>query len=411
MKRIFILLLVFVCSTFSQQIPISNFTKKEVRDSFYLHLKNQVLENNLKLELTDSTTEKWMEAFWAAGLILKKSPIIKESLAKVISDEKITNNNLIRSALESAYTLYPNDFSPELKSFILRTDNPKLFAMSALHLFRNNFEKDSLLNILRSRFPDFTENPILNMLANRLSEDKKLKTPPLRELVVNIFPNESVIFVFQRKQRDFIGRAIIRNHKNQLEKDDNKIFSIPVLARAISDLPGFITNGNTPQGIFSIQGTAHSSNRFIGSTENIQTVLPFEVTPAHFFHDSTIYTEEFSHQMYKNMLPRNWQEYFPIYEAFYAGKAGRNEIIFHGTTVDTSYYTGKPYAPYTPTLGCICSLELWDENSGERIFSDQQKFMDRFTEMDIKPTYLVVVEIDDSNSSISRTEIEELLKD
>ncbi|MBX2977188.1 MAG: hypothetical protein KF721_13745 [Ignavibacteriaceae bacterium] len=411
MKSIFILLFVFVCSTFSQQIPISNFTKKEVRDSFYLQLKNHVLINNLQLELTDSNIEQWIEAFWAAGLILEKSPIIKESLAKVISDEKITNINLIRSALESAYTLYPSDFTPELKRFILRTDNPKLFAMSALHLFRNNFAKDSLLNILRSRFPDFTQNPILKMLASRLSEDKKLKPPPIKELVLNTFPNESVIFVFQRKQRDFIGRAIIRNHKNQFEIEDTKIFSIPVLARAISDLPGFITNGNTPQGIFSIQGTAYSSNRFIGSTENIQTVLPFEVKPSHFFHDSTIYTDEFSHQMYKNMLPKNWQEYFPIYEAFYAGKAGRNEIIFHGTTVDTSYYTGKPYAPYTPTLGCICSLELWDENSGERIFSDQQKFMDRFSKMIIKPSYLVVVEIDDLNSSISQSEIEELLKD
>jgi len=71
-------------------------------------------------------------------------------------------------------------------------------------------------------------------------------------------------------------------------RSDGSIFSVPQLARSISNLPGFLTNDSTPEGIFSLQGIDTSKNVFIGPTTNIQLVLPFETAPNQFFHKSDL---------------------------------------------------------------------------------------------------------------------------
>ena len=57
---------------------------------------------------------------------------------------------------------------------------------------------------------------------------------------------------------------------------DGSYFSVPQLARSCSNMPGYITNGNTPQGIFKIFGLDVSKSSMIGPTTNIQMVLPYE---------------------------------------------------------------------------------------------------------------------------------------
>jgi hypothetical protein len=58
---------------------------------------------------------------------------------------------------------------------------------------------------------------------------------------------------------------------------------------------------------------------------------------------------------YTKLFPENWQTYSPMLEAFIAGKAGRTEIIAHGTTIDPAYFIDQPYFPISPTLGCLCA--------------------------------------------------------
>jgi len=44
-------------------------------------------------------------------------------------------------------------------------------------------------------------------------------------------------------------------------------------------------------------------------------------------------------------------------------------------------YPRKDYERNTPTQGCLCALESWDENTGQRILSDQQILVDRFNRL------------------------------
>lgn len=91
------------------------------------------------------------------------------------------------------------------------------------------------------------------------------------------------MFSIQRKNRDYPGMVVIRNKEGNFVRDTgNKIFSVPQLARSMSNLPGYLTNGNTPEGIFKMHGFSVSLNKFIGPSPNIQLSLPVEMRPQQF---------------------------------------------------------------------------------------------------------------------------------
>jgi hypothetical protein len=205
--------------------------------------------------------------------------------------------------------------------------------------------------------------------------------------------------------------VIVRDSAGNFVKDAyGNVFSVPQLARSISNLPGYISNGNTPQGIFRMYGTDVSKSIFIGPTANIQLTMPFETGIQHFMNDSAITDSVWTEDWYKKLLPASWKNYFPFYETYYAGKAGRTEIIAHGTTVDPSYYRGQIYYPLTPTLGCLCTKEIWNEEDGTRKQSDQQKLIDALEKAGGADGYYIVIELNDEQRAVDINDILPLLK-
>lgn len=208
----------------------------------------------------------------------------------------------------------------------------------------------------------------------------------------------------QRNDRDYKGIAIIRKPDGKfLRNADGTIFNIPQLARSITNLPTYLTNGNTPQGIFSMQGIDTSKKIFIGRTPNIQLIMPFETSPSVFFHNN-INNNIWGNNLYENLLPESWRKYFPIWGTFYAGEAGRTEIISHGTTIDPSFYFGKTYYPSTPTVGCLCANEIWSDD-GTRAVSDQEALIEALKSTGDVNGYIVVVELDNKKQPVVIDEI------
>jgi hypothetical protein len=186
------------------------------------------------------------------------------------------------------------------------------------------------------------------------------------------------------------------------------LFQIPQLARAVSNLPGYLTNGNTPQGILSILEITTTDNQYIGPTEMLNMVLPYEVPLGTFYHQASVAPNE--ENAYRQLLPESWQAYFPIWEAYYAGKAGRTEIFAHGTTINPQFYFGAPYFPNTPSLGCLTASEVWNPQNGQLGKSDQHRLIEKMQKLGILRGYFVVVEIDDQNKAVNLEEIEKLIK-
>ena len=91
----------------------------------------------------------------------------------------------------------------------------------------------------------------------------------------------------------------------------------------------------------------------------------------------------------------------PVREAYFAGMAGRWDIIAHGTVIDPEYYAGEPCYPNTPSLGCLTAAERWSPESGERVASDQQALVDAMKGAGFDRGYVVVVEIDSVQSAVT----------
>ncbi|MCX6151121.1 MAG: hypothetical protein NTX22_11395 [Ignavibacteriales bacterium] len=367
------------------------------------------IEKNLSFNLNSENESKWEEIFWDIELVLYKTNLVQSSLKQGLITFKNRSYPFQRAVLEATYCLYPNEFVSEISSVAQSTKNPKLFAMAVNYLVRSkpsSSNKKHYFNLMEKKFPEWKMNPILFMLnTKRLSIKQSQPRPALIDILSSQFlKDETIIFSFQRKNRDYPGLVIIRKPDGKyVRTNDGNIFSVPQLARAISNLPGYITNGNTPQGILSIQGIDTSKSVFLGKTPNIQTILPFEGTVKQYFHNNVSDTNWI--EQYKNLLPESWKNYPPIYEAYYAGKAGRSEIIVHGTTIDPEFYSGQSYYPQTPSLGCLCAKEIWSSVDGKCLISDQASVMNAFLSTGKKTGYLVVVENDDKNQPINLDEL------
>jgi len=95
---------------------------------------------------------------------------------------------------------------------------------------------------------------------------------------------------------------------------------------------------------------------------------------------------------------------------YYAGKAGRSEIIAHGTTINPEYYRDFPFYPNTPSLGCITTTEFWDKETGERIFSDQQSLINGWKSLKAEKGYFILIEIDMKEQDVTLQELLSLLQ-
>ena len=390
-------------------VPTAKQTTKENRAKEYRNLVSSI-NQNLSLPLANSTEENWQDAFGAMALLNYRTPFINASIHKAMDSVEKRSPDFQRALLEMVYSLYPTDFISQVVSLAKQTNDAKLFAMCCEYLFINNRQAE-FKELLLKRMKDTSlnrniENPFFAVLQNKLLL-KNVARPPLAGIFRKDFlPGEIVMFSFQRSNRNFPGLAMVRGKDGKFVKTENgKYFSVPQLARSCSNMPGYITNGNTPQGIFKVFGFDVSKSTFIGPTTNIQMVLPYENSP-----DVADSVTRLLGNNYRFLLPGSWKNYYPVYEAYYAGKVGRTEIIAHGTTVNPAYYKKQSYYPLTPTQGCLCTKEIWSTLDGKRMESDQQKLVDAVMQAGGADGYCIVIEIDDQQKPVSIKEILPFLK-
>ncbi len=397
---------------FTFESPKTERALKAERESFKENMYNDTIAKNLSVPLSDSTEQNWLTAFWGIEQVLDTGKTAGKSLKTALDDFKDRSTKFNRMTLETAYAVFPNDFYEDVMKTIKYTEDPKIFAMEVNFLINNKKNRYAgiyFANLMHRKFPVWQTNPILFMLNNYLVKtpaDYLKQRPSLIPLLAHTFGKDrTVIFSLQRNDRDYTGLVIVRKPDGKFVRNpDGTIFYVPQLARAITNLPSYITNGNTPQGIFSLQGVDTSSNIFIGKTTNIQLVMPFEAPPPVFMHiknADTVWTLK----MYADLLPHSWRSYFPVFESFYAGKAGRTEIIAHGTTVNPDFYKGKTYYPNTPTLGCLSAKEIWSDKDGSRLESDQAALAGAYLSTGSKKGYLVVVNLDDKKQPVVIDEV------
>lgn len=407
--------LFFILVTSSQKIwaqydvPLyTPYTTESARENLKERLIKNSITKNLLLSLTDSTEENWQDAFDAMEVMEYNTPFTRSKVHAAFDSAAKRSVLFQRALLEVGYTNYPAQFHLQTKELLSETLDPRIFAMCAEYLVQGKNDSTLKRHILATLFEKFGDsvfiNPVLNMLQNRLQKPRMSKEISSREVLKgilnkNFLPNQIVMYSFQRKDRDYPGMVLLRNANGDFIKDSlGNIFHIPQLARSITNLPGYLRNGNTPQGIFKMYGFGVSMSSFIGPTANVQMGMPVELSLQKFFNDSTISDSIWTIDRYQKMIPQKIKDYLPLYQSYYAGLIGRTEIIAHGTTIDPKYYLGKSYYPLTPTQGCLCTKEIWD---GKRLESDQQKLINGLLKAGGANGYCVVIEIDDKHAPVT----------
>ncbi len=415
---ILIILLFAYLIGFTQEtiVPFFKGGIKANRDKQYNNLVNNTIRKNLSFPLSDSTEDKWQAAFDASGFIKYKDPFLADCIQTTFSKWNNLSDDFKISTLELINGAYPSIFSTEIYA-TLNSSNAKIFAISSAYLLNsdsNHLYKNEIKNQLNKVDSSASDSTILLCLKEELNNNSTfLSKEELKQLLSPSFlKNNIVLYSFQRKNRDRIGMAVIRNKSGNFITDSTgSIFSVPQFARSISNLPYFISRGNTPQGIFKMKGRAVSKSYNIGPTPNIQLAMPFESKIQMFLGDSTIKDSIWTEKLYASLLPENLKNKFTLYQSFYAGKLGRTEIIAHGTTVNPEYYKGESYYPHTPSEGCLSTVERWSEENGKRIFSNQQKLADIFGNLGGAIGYCFVIELNDKETDVTLDEILSLLNE
>ncbi len=304
--------------------------------------------------------------------------------------------------VEAIITLYPTEFKEAIDLLFKTTTNPTLYSY-LVHYYskQNSFDKTEHIKEIKNRFSNYTKVPQLKYLIYYLEQDS-LSTPPLKDILSNKFiEGKTIIFSLHRKDRSYPGITIIKKPNGEFVMGDNySIFYVEQLALSVTNLPGYLSQGNTPQGIFSVVGFYNSPTPSIGPTAAVLTRIPYEV-PIKLWYHSTVSKSYWDINDYKNLLPKSWQDYLPMYESFYAGKTGRRKIVMHGSVDDLSFYDTLPYAPLTPSKGCLTTTEIWSDSTGYNIKSNQAKLMNAFFSTGQLYGFLVVIDIDDKKEAVT----------
>lgn len=400
-------------------VPVFKGAVRANREKMHTYILKNSITQNLSAPLSDSTEEDWDDAFNAMELIHYKEPWVNEKIKAAFTLIDKRSIGFQRALVELVYTNYTSEFKDAIHQLFLSTKNAKIFAMCAEYLLRadpSRANADRIAAIIQDKTDKYFQNDMsssftmLQLLTPimQAAEPKGTVASLKMEALLNkdFLRNNIVVYSIQRKNRNFPGIVIVRDSAgNFIRNADNSIFSLPQLARSITNMPCYLTNGNTPQGIFRMHGFAVSKSPALGPTTNIQLMMPYETSIQTFLRDSSITDTAWEPELYERLLPDALKFYKPLYQTFYASAIGRTEIIAHGTTVDPEFYKGQSYYPHTPTAGCLCTNELWSEVDGKRIFSDQQKLVNAVKKAGGAEGYVVVIEIDDQQKPVSVTEI------
>lgn len=303
-----------------------------------------------------------------------------------------------RALLTAAHTLYPAESAPLIWPLLPQLTASKPFAIAAYTLLQADPSAVSrLVDLVPRQFPGWADDARLTALMLRLRPSAAAQ-PPLPDLLAApLRPGFAVVYSLQRPGRRQMGLALVRGADGRFVRDaSGQLFTSPQLALARTGLPGTITNGNTPQGLFTIVGAGTATNPSIGPTPYLHSKLPVEATVAEFEHADAAPAAAWGEAVYGSFLPESWRRWMPIHEAWLAGRAGRDDIIIHGTTVNPAYYAGTSYFPGTPQQGCMVSSESWDPATGRLLASRQLTLVQAYAAASAREDlagYLIVVEL------------------
>lgn len=399
----------------------------------------QVRAENYSLKrypVTDSNERHWRNLLWTTTLVEPQETYVAEALNGILgltTRSKLSKPQMrtVEMSMQVGTQLYlsnPIVYANVKQQFlqtVKRSSNSRWVAMALSGLAKGRITPNELKQLstsVRQRFPKWSQNLFLQTTLREVSELlAPPHVPPLKDLLNRtIAPHQFHLYVICQPDRDVLCQAILKNRNGQFLRQNGKLWSVPLLLRSIHGLSWNFVRGQTPQGIYRIEGVMPKSNaNFFGAYGQfplVKVFLPFESGVREFLpRRKGRFTSPI--QAYQALLPPSWRSYYPIQQSYWAGKMGRSLFRIHGSGEAPDFFSGKALYPpdsynWNPTIGCLSALELYDD-TGKLQQADMLKILNVLTAAGGKnfSGYMVVVEVPSSSKTpISVEKIEEMVR-
>jgi hypothetical protein len=406
-----------------------------------LHLEQQVRQvrpenyNLKRYPVIDIQTKHWRNLLWTTAVVEPQEPYVAQALNGILAlttRSKLSKwqTQTINMAMQVGTQLYlsnPNVYASVEQQFlqtIKRSHNSEWVAMALSGLAKRKIAPDKLRQLsahIRQRFPDWSQDMFLQTTLKEVAHSlAPSRVPPLKDLLKRTIASRQLhLYVICQPDRRVLCQAVLKNRNGQFVRQHGRLWSVPLLSQSIHGLGWNFVRGQTPQGIYRIEGIVPpSGNKFFrayGQFSLVKLFLPFESGVREFLPRRKGRFKG-SIQAYLALLPPSWRHYLPIQQSYWAGKMGRSLIRIHGSGDAPDFFSKKiSYLDsynWNPTIGCLSTLELYDK-AGKLQQADMPKLLKALNEVGGKnfAGYMVVVEIPSSSKvPISVAEIEAILQ-
>jgi len=376
--------------------------------------------------INDSSEPIWREILWAIALDEPKEPRIEETLNQILTlTEANSQKRILKRAFQTATEIYLAD-EDAASSLILKnrflqiiqnSNEPSWVAMSLSALVSKEPQSPDVvnwLNLVRWRFLNTEDTLLETTLKDVQTQIQPIPLPPLTDLLNwQIAPKAAQLYVFCRPDRRYLCLAVLKDRDGRFVYQRRTLWSLPLLARSINGLRSQFQFGQSPAGIYRIEGVSPRSEsryfRAYGQFPLVKLFLPGEegVSPT-----GSLPTQL---NAYQALLPPSWRGYFPMEQTFWAGQLGRGLIRIHGTGEGLDFFGDRFPDSYgwNPTTGCISALEVYD-STGRLEKADMPKILRAISQNagDSIEGYLILVEIPqvDSQKAVTVEDIQSLVQ-
>jgi hypothetical protein len=367
--------------------------------------------------VVDNNEEYWKSLLWDTGIVEPQDEFVSRTLGEILTLTSAANLSesqmrIVQAVMQVSTQLYasnPKQFAPVEAGFLQTIDrslDPEWVAMSLSGLSKGNLTASELVRLsdrIKQRFPHWSQDVFLYTTLQEIARSGSISpVPPLADLLNwTIAPDRFHLYVICQSDRQVLCQAVARDRNGEFVKENGKLWSVPLLLRSLHKLSWNFTRGQTPQGIYRIEGTVPQPDaeyfRAYGQFPLVKLFVPFEAGVKEFLPGQKGAFKG-SIQQYQALLPPSWQNYFPIQQSYWAGMNGRSLFRIHGSGEAATYFPGNlpQLGNYTwsPTIGCLSALELYDD-LGNLSQADMPKILKMMTDLGGGNVsgYLIVVEV------------------
>lgn len=370
-----------------------------------------------RFPVIDRNERHWRNLLWTTAIAEPQAPYVDQALSRILTlttrpGLSQSQSRTVEMAMQVGTQLYlsnPTVYTGVKQQFfqtIHRSRDPQWVAMALSGLIKQGVSADELKQLrdrVKVRFPKWSQHPSLYTTLQEVSVALAPQpVPPLKDLLQrNIAPGQPHLYVICQPDRGVLCQAVLKDRRGQFVRENGQLWSVSLLSRSIHGLGWNFVRGQTPQGIYRIEGAMPKSEeqffRAYGQFPLVKMFMPFESGVREFLPGQKGSFKS-SLSAYQALLPPSWRHYLPMQQSFWAGKIGRSLFRIHGSGEAPEFFSSNQRYPvsngWNPTIGCLSALELYDE-AGRLQRADMPKILNALTTVGGKnfSGYLVLVEI------------------